>query len=311
MTETVLNKNLDKSKFEIIGPDIANRDIIVRKNINYWQDAWRRLKKNPIAMISLVVLVFMIIMVIIGPFMSGHDPYEVSPQNKNQPISSEHWFGTDNLGRDLFTRVWLGARASVIVAITCAIVQIVIGCIYGAGMAYFGGWVDELLMRIIEVMTSIPSLLITLIVMMVLGNSMFALLIAMSITAWCGTARQMRGIILQLRTSEYVLAAETLGASPLRIIIKHLIPNTLSILILNLASSIPAFIFTEAGLSFIGMGLNPPDTSLGILISAGQQTMQFYPAQLLFPCGVLCLIVLSLNLLGDGLRDALDPKLRQ
>lgn len=312
MTNEIANKEIfTKENFEIIGCDGAERDLIVRENITYWQDAWRRLKKNPIAMAALGILIFMIIMVIIGPYITGYDPTEVAPKLKNLPMSKENWFGTDSLGRDLFTRTWLGARSSMLVAVTCAIVQIVVGCFYGGIMAYFGGWVDEILMRIIEVITSIPSLLITLIVMLVLGNSMFALLIAMSLTAWCGTARQIRGLVMQLRSSEYVLAAETLGASPMRIILKHLLPNTMGFLILNLASSIPGFIFTEAGLSFIGMGLNPPDTSLGILISAGQQTMSFYPTQLIFPCAVLCLIVLSFNLLGDGLRDALDPKLRQ
>jgi len=147
--------------------------------------------------------------------------------------------------------------------------------------------------------------------MLVMGNSMFALLVAMSIMSWCDTARQMRGLILQLRTSEYVLAARALGASPKRIIIKHLLPNTLGILILNTASSIPVYIFTESGLSFLGMGLQPPGISLGILIAIGQQSMDFYPYQLFYTALLLCITVFAFNVLGDGLRDALDPRLRQ
>jgi oligopeptide transport system permease protein len=178
-------------------------------------------------------------------------------------------------------------------------------------MAHFGGWVDDLLMRIIEVINSLPSLLITILIMMILGNNLFALLVALSVTAWCSTARQTRGMIKQLKESEYVYAAEVLGASTLRIIIKHYVPNMLSILILEASVAIPQFIFTEAGLSFLGIGLKSPSISLGVLISLGQQTMDFYPSQLLYPCVVLCVIVMAFNLLGDGLRNALDPRLRQ
>ncbi len=294
---------VDKSKLE--------KDVIVRPTISYWQDAWRRLKKNPLAIISMVLLGFFFIMVIIGPYIRGYDLYEISKESKFALPGKEFWFGADNLGRDLFSRIWLGARVSLVVAIACTIIQLVVGCTYGGIMAYFGGWVDEVMMRIVEIITSLPSLLITLLIMMVLGNSMGALLIAMCVTAWCGTARQIRGLLMQLRESEYVMAAEALGASPTRIIKNHLLPNTISILILNLVTSIPNYIFTEASLSFLGMGLQPPEISLGILISEGQAKMDLYPHLVFYPALVLCLIVLAFNLLGDGLRDALDPKLRQ
>jgi oligopeptide transport system permease protein len=277
----------------------------------YWKDVWRRLKDNPTAIASLIALIVIFILVIIGPIISGHDISSINARKANLNPSLENWFGTDNLGRDLFTRVWYGARASVIVALVCTLIQTVVGCLYGGVMAYFGKWVDEVMMRIIEVTTSMPTLLITILTMMVLGNGLFALLVAMSITSWCGTARIIRGQIMQLRESEYVLAAAALGASSFWVIVKHLIPNTFGILMLNIATSIPDYIFTEAGLSFLGIGLQPPNTSLGVLISIGQQTMDFFPIQLLFPAMVLCAIVISFNLLGDGLRDALDPRMRQ
>jgi oligopeptide transport system permease protein len=303
--------NLPEHSFQRVNIEENNSDRIVRPTITYWQDAWRRLRKNPVALFSLFILILFFIMVIIGPNLRGYDYTSIVAKNKNQAPSATYWFGTDNLGRDLFSRVWLGARASLAVAMVCAFIQIVIGCAYGGIMAYFGGIVDEVMMRVIEVITSIPSLLITMLIMMVLGNSLFALLIALCITSWCSTARQIRGQIMQLREMEYVMAAEVLGASPFRIIRKHLLPNTLSILILSLTSSIPGYIFTEAGLSFLGMGLQSPNTSLGILISLGQTTMEFYPNQLFYPALILCIIVLAFNLLGDGLRDALDPKLRK
>ena len=302
---------LTPDKFKIIGysKDEANR--IDRPTISYWQDAWRRLRKNPVAMSALVVLCLLVIMVIVGPLIKGYDYETMNVSLKNLSPSSDYWFGTDNLGRDLFSRIWVGARASLIIALLATALKLIIGTVYGAVMAHFGGWIDELLMRIIEVINSIPSLLVTILIMLVLGNNLFALLVALSITAWCNTARQVRGMIKQLRTSEYVYAAEVLGASHWHIILKHYIPNMLGILILDTATAIPMFIFTEAGLSFLGIGLQAPAISLGVLIAMGQQNMDFYPSQLFFPCLILCIIVMAFNLLGDGLRDALDQRLRQ
>ena len=302
---------LTPDKFKIIGFSQEDANRIDRPTISYWQDAWRRLKKNPVAMASMIVLGLLVIMVIVGPIMRGYDYETMNVAEKNLGPSSKYWFGTDNLGRDLFSRIWVGARASLIIALVATALKLVFGTVYGALMAHFGGWVDEILMRIIEVLNSIPSMLLTILIMLVLGNNLFSLLVALSITAWCNTARQVRGMIKQLRESEYVYAAEVLGAKPVRIIVKHYIPNMLGILILETATAIPSFIFTEAGLSFLGIGLQAPEISLGVLISMGQQNMDFYPSQLFFPCLILCVIVMAFNLLGDGLRDALDPRLRQ
>ena len=302
---------LSPEKFKIIGYKEEEANRIDRPTISYWQDAWRRLRKNPVAVASMIALVLLIIMVIAGPLIRGYDYTSMNVAEKNIGPCAQYWFGTDNLGRDLFSRVWAGARASLIIALVATALKLVFGTVYGALMAHFGGWVDEILMRIIEVINSIPSLLLTILIMMVLGNNLFALLVALSVTAWCNTARQVRGMIKQLRESEYVYAAEVLGAKPVRIITKHYVPNMLGILVLDTATAIPTFIFTEAGLSFLGIGLQAPAISLGVLISMGQQNMDFYPYQLFFPCLILCVIVMAFNLLGDGLRDALDPRLRQ
>lgn len=281
---------------------------IDRPTITYWQGAWRRLKKNPLAVVAMVMLAVVLFFVLLGPTISGQEYIKINASIKNTAPNSANWFGTDTMGRDIFCRVWIGARLSLIVALVCSTIQIVVGCAYGGAMAYFGGTVDSVMMRVIEVITSFPSLLITLLIMMVVGQNVGGLLFAMCITSWCGTARQMRGQLMQLRESEYVQAAQMIGASPVRIIIKHLLPNTVSILILNLCSSIPSYIFTEASLSFLGMGLSSDVISLGVLISQGKAKMDFYPWQLFFPAAVLCIAVLAFNLLGDGLRDALDPR---
>ena len=304
-------EKLKDSRFELIDSSKLDADLVVRPNISYWKDAWRRLKKNPIAMGALFILLVIILMSVFAPIIRNLDYETVVTANKNLSPNKEFWWGTDAMGRDLFTRVWIGARVSISIAIVATIIDIVIGCLYGGIAAYSGGIVDEIMMRIVEVLNSIPYLMITLLILVVLGNGYFQLMLALCITAWTGTARMIRGQILQLRESEYVLAAEALGASSLRIIIKHLLPNTIGLIILNVASTIPSVIVSETVLSFLGLGLSIPSFSLGSLLSAGQQAMAFYPYQLLFPTIVLCLIILSFNVLGDGLRDALDPKLRQ
>ena len=256
------------------------------------------------------VLLILFVMSVIGPSISGQNYTTLMPEIKNLPPDSTYWLGTDYLGRDLFSRLWKGLRFSIIVAVVAASLKVLIGCIYGAVMAYLGGFVDDIMMRIVEVLNSIPYLIVTLIILVVLGNGYLPLLFALCITNWTSTARMVRGQILKLRESEYIMASAALGASSGRVIIKHLIPNTLSLLILDLATSIPYIIFDETVLSFLGIGLQPPAFSLGTLLSAGQEAMAFYPTHLLYPSILLCLLVLSFNILGDGLRDALDPQLR-
>ncbi|MCQ2968887.1 MAG: ABC transporter permease [Clostridium sp.] len=299
------------NRFELVDLSKLNSEEVVRPNISYWKDAWRRLKKNPVAMVALVVLSLVTIIAIIGPYIKNLDYLTIVTSLKNQGPSSEFWFGTDNLGRDLFTRVCIGTRKSLLIALFATLIDVIVGCLYGGIMAYTGGYVDEIMMRIVEVLNSIPYLIVTLIIIVVLGNGYLPLMIALCITGWTGTARMVRGKILQLRESEYVLAAEALGASPIRIITKHLLPNTIGLIILDVAQTVPAVIVAETSLSFLGMGLATPKFSLGSLLSAGQASMAFYPYQLLFPTLVLVLLILSFNILGDGLRDALDPKLRQ
>lgn len=302
---------LTKEKFRVVGIDRNKAEQITRPNLTYWQDAWRRLKRNKVAMISLCVLVVIILFCIIQPIIAG-DKYMIQDMSiANQGPSIKHLFGTDNLGRDLFDRLWIGGRVSLIIAFVGTLVECLVGIVYGGISGYFGGKVDNIMMRIVEILNSIPYLIVVILIAVRLGNGILPLLIALVITGWTGIARMVRGQVMQLKESEYVMAAKTLGASPLRIIFKHMLPNTLGVIIVYITFDIPSYIFAEAFLSFIGLGIQPPQTSWGAMASAGQQVMLFYPSQLIFPSLAIAITMLSFNLFGDGLRDALDPKLRQ
>lgn len=308
-TDTTVIKKAD-DRFGFVDQDTLYADEITRKNIGFWADAVRRFKKNKVAMFFLIILLLLIIMSILGPVISGQDYITIVGEQKNQGPSAQHWWGTDNMGRDLFTRAWVGLRTSLVIAIVAAVIQLVVGCLYGAIMATLGGLVDDVMMRIVEVISSIPNLIMCTLLLVVFGNGYVQLLFALSITSWTGTARLVRGQILKLRESEYVMASKALGGSNMHRIVKHLLPNTMGLLILELAQAIPSVIFSETSLSFLGIGLMPPNFSLGTMLQQGQSSMTFYPFQLIFPCILLSLLVLSFNVVGDALRDALDPQLR-
>lgn len=303
---------LSKEKFQIIGCENINSESMLRPSMTYWQDAWRRLKKNKVAMASLVVLILMVIMTIVGPMIAKFEFEAMNKGMENLSPNSTFWFGTDNLGRDLFARVWVGGRVSIMIGLVGAFIDTLVGVIYGGIAGYMGGIVDDIMMRIIEILASIPYLVIVILIRVMFDKGGIApIIIAMCLTGWTYMARLIRGQILQIKEQEYVLAAKALGASPSRIIARHLVPNTLGVMIVAITFDIPSFIFGEAFLSFLGLGVQSPDTSWGALAQMGQQKMMFYPYQLIFPALAISITMLTFQLLGDGLRDALDPKLRQ
>lgn len=303
--------SLNKDKFKIVGYDENELEAISRPNIGYWQDAWRRLKKNKVAMVSLIILVIVIIMCIIGPFISPYNFKEQDYAALDMMPFGKHWFGTDNLGRDLFVRVWMGGRVSLYIGFVGTLIELVFGCLYGGIAGYFGGAVDMIMMRFIEVIASVPYLLVVILLLLVLPKGVNTLIIALCITGWVGIARLIRGQVMQIKSLDYVLAAKALGAKPMRIILKHELPNTIGLILVYMSMDIPAFIFDEAFLSFLGLGVQPPKTSWGALIFSGQGVMTNHPHELIIPTVILAITMLAFNLLGDGLRDALDPKLRQ
>ncbi len=281
-----------------------------RPSTTFWKDAWRRLKKNHVAMASVAVLLLITLMAIFAPMLS---PYDYATQDifaVNKGPSAEHWFGTDTLGRDIFTRCWIGARVSLTIALVATIINVLIGILYGGISGYFGGKVDLIMMRGVEIIYTIPDLLWVILLMVILGSGLNTIIIAIAITGWGSMARLVRGQILQMKSSEYVMASQTLGGRFSHIIAKHMIPNIMGPIIIDLTFSIPSAIFTEATLSYLGMGIPVPLASWGTLANDGAKMLQLFPYQLFFPALLISLTMLSFNLLGDGLRDAFDPKLR-
>lgn len=310
--------HIDTAAFERIGTDTADMETIARPSISFWKDAFNRVRRSPTAVICTILLVILIIGAIFIPFFST---FSISQQNvafSNKPPMSVdsltngvHIFGTDALGRDIWVRTWAGARVSLTVAFAVAIIDCLVGVIYGGVSGYFGGAVDNVMMRIVEIISGIPYLIIVMLLMIVMDRGLGSIIIAYSITGWTGMARLVRGQVMSLKEQEFLIAAQAMGAKPRRIIGRHLVPNILSVIIVNVTLDIPNIIFTEAFLSMLGLGIAPPNSSWGILANDGIAVFQQYPFELVVPALFICVTMLSFNLLGDQLRDAFDPKLRR
>lgn len=281
-----------------------------RESLSYWKDAWRRLKKDKIAILGLCLVILITLIAIFAPALSPYDYFSQNLENQNQTPSSEHWFGTDNFGRDLFTRVLFGARISMTVAYVSTFLVFVIGATYGGVSAYLGGRVDHVMMRIVDVLSGVPSMLYLILFMVTIGPGLWSIILSMAISGWLGMARMVRSQVLSLKKQEFVLAARTLGTSDFKIIIGHLLPNAMGVIIVNLTFTVPGAIFSEAFLSYLGLGVSAPKASWGVLSADAVSVYMSYPYQLLFPSLAICITILAFNFLGDGLRDALDPKMR-
>lgn len=304
-------RNLDDTLFEKDDSAYADADKLNRPSVTYWSDAWRRFRGNKVAMVSAVILVLVIFMAVFQPMAS---PYTYDEQDLfaiNQGPSSEHWFGTDELGRDIFVRCWEGARVSLLIAFVVAVLNGTIGILYGGIAGYFGGLADNVMMRFCELIASIPQMLWVVLLILIMRPGIFPIIIAIAATGWIGTARLFRGQVFSLKESEFVMASRTMGAGSIWIILKHLLPNAMSPIIISMANVIPGAIFSEAFLSYIGLGVPLPTASWGILASDGANKLLSYPYQLFFPSLLICITMLCFNLMGDGLRDALDPRMRQ
>lgn len=277
---------------------------------SYWKESFRRLRANRLAMIGIAILVLLSMFAIFGPMLSPYEHYEMHLPMKNSPPSSNFIFGTDELGRDMFTRTCYGARISLFVGITAALLDLVMGVTVGSLAGCIGGKFDETVMRCVDILYSIPHLLVVIMLMVIMGPGIFTIIIALTITGWIGMARIVRGQILQLKQLDFVRAAEALGASRLRILLRHLIPNAMGPILATMTLTIPTAIFAEAFLSFLGLGVQAPAASWGSMASTGVYAMRFYPWRLFVPATFISVTMLCFNLVGDGIRDAFDPRLR-
>ena len=291
--------------------DLAQAEAIARPSTTYWQDAWRRLRKNRMAMFGLITIMLVTTICFVGPLLSPYNSSDQILEKHDQPPSREYWLGTDGVGRDLLVRVMEGGRISLAVGVVSGLIQFLLGAIYGAVAGLAGGRIDNLMMRIVDILDTIPLMIYVILLMVILGPGLMNIFIALGLVYWQTMARIVRAQVLSLKEQEFVLAARVLGANRWRILTRHLIPNAIGPIIVTMTLSIPAAIFTESFLSFIGLGVSAPTASWGTLASDGVQALRSYPWQLFFPAGAISLTMLAFNFLGDGLRDALDPRLRR
>jgi oligopeptide transport system permease protein len=305
-------KQLTPDLFQPALIDAGEKNRITRERVGFWKDAWRRFRSDKGAMFGLILIVVIGLFALIAPMVSHYDYMTQNLNETFQPtFTGDHYFGTDNFGRDLWVRTWYGARISLLIAFLAAFFDLTFGVTVGGISGYFGGRVDNILQRVLEVLYGIPNLIVVILMLLIFKPGIVPIALAMSVTGWVPMARVVRAQLMKLKTQEYVLAARTLGASHSRILLRHLIPNVVGPIIVSVTFTIPSAIFYEAFLSYIGLGIRVPEASLGSLVSDGYTYLQIKPYMLFWPALVLSLIMLGFNLFGNGLRDALDPRMRK
>ena len=347
--KSILSSQIDLSKFSPATEEEKRQQDVMSESVTFFKDGMRKLFRNPLAVVSLIVLFCIIVTIIVAPMIVPYKysemlsvdgkrdkgaknlrPFQFSKAEQQYIDKGNyrfpHIFGTDEQCRDYFIRVVYGTRVSLIVGLFASIIVLIIGMLYGSISGYLGGRTDLIMMRIVDIIYSLPDMLIIILLSVALnevlkfqsgsplakvGTNMISMFIVFGLLYWVTMARLIRGQILSIKQNEYILAARSIGAKPGRIIRKHILPNCLSVIIISTALQIPSAIFTESYLSFVGLGVQAPMPSLGSLANAAREGLQSYPYKLVFPAITICLIVLSLNLLGDGLRDAFDPKLKR
>lgn len=278
---------------------------------SFWKDAWRRFCENKGALIGLIFIMLIIALAIFVPMISSWGFDDINTKIANTKPNGIHWFGTDNYGRDLFVRTFQGARISLFVAVAAVLIDLFVGIFYGLISGYFGGKVDSIMQRGLEIINSIPTLVVLIILMMMLKASLLTIIIALMFTEWIGMARLTRAQVLKIKEEEFVLASRTMGAGHMFIIFKEILPNIFGQLIIMFMMSVPNAIFYEAYLAFVGLGVPKPNASLGTLINDGFNYFLVYPFMMIIPAIILAILMLSFNLFGDGLHDALDPTMKE
>ena len=301
---------LPADAFELLPAAEKNAEFIAVESKTFFQDAWRNFRRNKLALVSLCFIILMCLLAIFVPIFSPYTYDGIDPSAMNQMPSLQHWFGTDKFGRDIFVRVMFGARISLAVGFAAAGINMVIGIVYGGISGYVGGKADLIMMRVVDMLYSIPNLLYIILIMLVFGSNMFSVLLDICISSWVGMARLVRTQVMSLKEQEFSLAAFVMGASRSRILFKHLIVNSIGPIIVSLTLMVPSAIFQESFLGFVGIGISAPMSSWGTLANEARQVLNSYPIQIVWPVLSICLTMLALNFLGDGLGEALDPKKR-
>lgn len=308
--QKIASSEIPDDLFATLSDDEKNSEFVAVESKTYFQDAWGRFKKNKLALIGLVFILLMVIGAVVVPMIS---PYSYDAQdlmNRNADPSWAHPFGTDKFGRDILVRIMYGARISLSVGFAAAALNLVIGVVYGGICGYIGGKLDMILMRLVDILYSVPTLLYVILIMLVFGSNIFSVLLAICISSWVGMARQVRAQVLSLKQQEFSLAAYVIGASKPRILFKHLIINCMGPIIVNTTMMVPSAIFTEAFLAFVGIGISIPMASWGTMANEARAQMMLHPMQIVWPVAAICLTMLSLHFIGDGMSDALDPRKR-
>lgn len=291
-----------------VSGNLAVAEVEVEHGTSLWQDALRRLFKNKMAVAGLIYLLIQSLAAALAPWIAPFPYEETNLVLGAVPPDSVHFWGTDDLGRDLFTRVLFGARISLMVGILATFVSMVIGVSYGAVSGFVGGRVDDLMMRFVEILYAMPFIFFVIILMVIFGRNIYLMFVALGAVDWLTMARIVRGQVVSLKNTEYIEAARSMGVKTPRIILSHIVPNVMGPVIIYVTLTVPAVILEEAFLSFLGLGVQEPMSSWGTLISDGVAAMEVYPWMIAYPCITLMLTLLALNFLGDGLREALDPQ---
>jgi len=333
-----ITKDLFESASE---SSMQDKEKISAPSLSFMADSWRRLKKNKVAMVSLIILIIISMSSLLAPVIAPHDPNAQTVQYANMPPKIPgidinglngtvkqngvvidkyeasnvpedvyYYLGTDSLGRDLLSRILYGTRVSLFIAFMAALFNLTLGVVYGLTSGWLGGKVDNIMQHILEILSGVPNLVVVILMLLVLKPGISSIIIALALTEWLSMARVVRAQTLKLKNQEYILAARTLGQSPMKIAFRHILPKLAGVIIIQVMFSIPSAIFFEAFLSFIGIGIPAPNASLGTLINDGYKTFRFLPHLMWYPAGIMSVIMICFNLLADGLRDAFDPKMR-
>ncbi|ASS66895.1 MULTISPECIES: ABC transporter permease [unclassified Paenibacillus] len=300
------------SLFVPMNRSAVDAEAIVRPRLGFWKESWNRLLANKLAFAGAVIIILLALLASFGPMLTDQSYSKQVLTDANMSPSAEHWFGTDDLGRDVFARILYGARISLFIGLMATLIDLVIGIVYGGIAGYVGGRADNLMMRFVDMLYGVPYLLIVILLMVIMGPGLLTIIVALSATGWIGMARVVRGQVLTLKSSEYVLASRSIGSSGWHIIRKHLLPNAMGVIMVQITFSVPSAIFAEAFLSFLGLGIQPPLASWGVMASdALGVILSGHWWRLFYPAFFISMTMLAFNLVGDGLQDIFNPRQRR